>query len=57
VKIYLAAVGALRKKQRQDETEFITKIGHEYAWFNFDLMLQIAMIARTESKTIKCHVV
>ncbi len=57
MKIYLAAVGALRKKQRQDETEFITKIGHEYAWFNFDLMLQIAMIARTESKTIKCHVV
>ncbi len=27
MKIYLAAVGALGKKQRQDETQFITKIG------------------------------
>jgi hypothetical protein len=27
VKIYLAAVEALRKKERQDETQFTTKIG------------------------------
>jgi hypothetical protein len=27
VKIYVAAVEALRKKERQDETQFITKIG------------------------------
>jgi len=27
VKIYVAAVEALRKKERQDETEFTTKIG------------------------------
>jgi len=26
VKIYVAAVEALRKKERQDETQFITKI-------------------------------
>jgi hypothetical protein len=27
VKIYVAAVEALRKKERQDETQFTTKIG------------------------------
>jgi hypothetical protein len=27
VKIYVAAMEALRKKERQDETEFTTKIG------------------------------
>jgi hypothetical protein len=27
VKIYVAAVEVLRKKERQDETEFTTKIG------------------------------
>jgi hypothetical protein len=27
VKIYAALVEALRKKERQDETQFITKIG------------------------------
>jgi hypothetical protein len=27
VKIYVAAVGALRKEERGDETQFITKIG------------------------------
>ncbi len=27
VKIYVAAVEALRKKERQDETKFTTKIG------------------------------
>jgi hypothetical protein len=27
VKIYVAAVQALRKKERQDETQFTTKIG------------------------------
>jgi hypothetical protein len=27
MKIYVAAVEALRKKERQDETQFITKIG------------------------------
>jgi len=27
LKIYVAAVEALRKKERQDETEFINKIG------------------------------
>jgi hypothetical protein len=27
VKIYVAAVEALRKKERQDETQFSTKIG------------------------------
>jgi hypothetical protein len=27
VKIYVAAVEALKKKERQDETQFITKIG------------------------------
>jgi hypothetical protein len=27
LKIYVAAVEALRKKERQDETEFTTKIG------------------------------
>jgi hypothetical protein len=26
VKIYVAAVGALKKKERQDETQFLTKI-------------------------------
>ncbi len=29
VKIYVAAVEALRKKERQDETQFTTKIGGE----------------------------
>jgi len=27
VKIYVAAVGALRKNEREDETQFTTKIG------------------------------
>jgi hypothetical protein len=27
VKVYVASVEALRKKERQDETQFITKIG------------------------------
>ncbi len=27
MKIYVAAVDALRKKERQDESQFITKIG------------------------------
>jgi hypothetical protein len=26
VKIYVAAVGALRKKERHDETQFVTKL-------------------------------
>ncbi len=30
VKIYVAAVKALRKKERQDETPFTTKIGGKY---------------------------
>jgi hypothetical protein len=29
VKIYVAAVEAIRKKERQDETQFITKIGRK----------------------------
>ncbi len=29
MKIYVAAVEALRKKERQDETQFTTKIGEE----------------------------
>jgi hypothetical protein len=30
VKIYVAAVKALRKKERQDETPFTSKIGGKY---------------------------
>jgi hypothetical protein len=30
VKIYVTAVGALRKKERGDETQFITKIGGNF---------------------------
>jgi len=33
VKIYVAIVGALRKKERQDETQFITKIDG-LRWFS-----------------------
>jgi hypothetical protein len=29
VKIYVATVGAVRKKERQDETQFTTKIGEK----------------------------
>jgi len=32
VKIYLAAVETLRKKERQDETQFTTKIGGKLVW-------------------------
>jgi len=32
VKIYVAAVEALKKKERQEETQFITKIGGKTSW-------------------------
>jgi len=32
VKIYVAAVEALRKKERGDETQFTTKIGGKLVW-------------------------
>jgi predicted oxidoreductase (fatty acid repression mutant protein) len=32
VKIYVAAVQALRKKETQDETQFTTKIGGKLVW-------------------------
>jgi hypothetical protein len=38
VKVYVAAVEALRKKERQDETQFTTKID--------DFMMQIVCIQR-----------
>jgi hypothetical protein len=34
VKIYVAAVEALRKKERQDETQFTTKIGGKIPLYN-----------------------
>ncbi len=32
MKIYVATVEALRKKEREDETQFITKIGGKLVW-------------------------
>ncbi len=45
VKIYVAAVKALRKKERQDETQFITKIDG-FLSFNNLLFLFILVYKR-----------
>ncbi len=39
MKIYVAAVEALRKKERQDETQFTTKIGGKTSLGPFDALL------------------
>jgi hypothetical protein len=42
VKIYVASMGALRKKERQDETQFITKLAGKTSFgpsYAFDALL------------------
>jgi hypothetical protein len=45
VKIYVAAVEALRKKERGDETQFIAKIGGKLVWVPVILFYEISFPA------------
>jgi hypothetical protein len=45
VKKYVAAVEALRKKERCDETQFITKIGGKLVWVPVILFYKISFPA------------
>jgi hypothetical protein len=44
VKIYVAAVEALRKKESGDETQFTTKIGGKTSWVSVISFLKISFM-------------
>jgi hypothetical protein len=49
VEIYVTAVEALRKKERQDETQFTTKIGGIITFCNIFVAITLLMACYTET--------